>query len=91
MTTESLRAAALAALLLAGSAAPGFAQTATTPPAGPADTAAMDDAGQDDGFDWGWIGLLGLLGLAGPSRRRDTAHRTTTSGTTTGTAGSTRL
>ncbi|MGG6238866.1 WGxxGxxG family protein [Nodosilinea sp. AN01ver1] len=31
---------------------------------------------EDDGFDWGWLGLLGLLGLAGlAGRNRD---RTTT-------------
>lgn len=23
---------------------------------------------EDDGFDWGWLGLLGLIGLAGLSR-----------------------
>lgn len=23
----------------------------------------------DDGFDWGWLGLLGLIGLAGLMRR----------------------
>lgn len=27
-------------------------------------------AADDDGFDWGWLGLLGLLGLAG-ARNRD--------------------
>ena len=29
---------------------------------------------EDDGFDWGWLGLLGLLGLAGlagKNSRRD--------------------
>jgi MYXO-CTERM domain-containing protein len=33
---------------------------------------------EDDGFDWGWLGLLGLLGLAGlagKSRREPTAYR----------------
>lgn len=30
-------------------------------------------AGDDDGFDWGWLGLLGLLGLAG-MRSRDREH-----------------
>lgn len=33
-------------------------------------------ANDDDGFDWGWLGLLGLLGLAGmrsKSRERDHA------------------
>lgn len=35
-------------------------------------TAATDD----DGFDWGWLGLLGLFGLAGArnrNRERDRA------------------
>lgn len=30
---------------------------------------------EDDGFDWGWLGLLGLLGLAGlagKNRREET-------------------
>lgn len=48
---------------------------------------------EDDGFDWGWLGLLGLLGLgglAGRNKRNDTvAYRdpnvagTSTTGTTT--------
>ena len=41
------------------------------------------------GFDWGWLGLLGLLGLI-PRKRRDTVveTRTTTgSGTGAGTGG----
>ncbi|MEV5024840.1 WGxxGxxG family protein [Paenibacillus sp. LPE1-1-1.1] len=36
-------------------------------------TAATDD----DGIDWGWLGLLGLLGLAGArnrGRERDRDH-----------------
>lgn len=33
---------------------------------------------EDDGFDWGWLGLIGLLGLAGlagKSRQQPTAYR----------------
>ncbi|MBD2460273.1 WGxxGxxG-CTERM domain-containing protein [Oscillatoria sp. FACHB-1407] len=26
---------------------------------------------EDDGFDWGWLGLLGLIGLAGLTRKND--------------------
>lgn len=28
-------------------------------------TGTTTDNYQDDGFDWGWLGLLGLIGLAG--------------------------
>ena len=35
---------------------------------------------EDDGFDWGWLGLLGLAGLAG-LRRRDDGRMHTTSTT----------
>lgn len=28
----------------------------------------------DDGFDWGWLGLLGLLGLAGLAGRKRDDH-----------------
>ncbi len=40
---------------------PASAQTATDPVV-PGDTVTTTD---DDGFDWGWLGLLGLVGLAG--------------------------
>ncbi|MBV6621990.1 MAG: hypothetical protein KI793_03385 [Rivularia sp. (in: Bacteria)] len=33
---------------------------------------------EDDGFDWGWLGLLGLLGLgglAGRNKNRETVYR----------------
>ncbi|PZO51643.1 MAG: hypothetical protein DCF15_14695 [Phormidesmis priestleyi] len=40
---------------------PASAQT-DTDPITPGDTATTTD---DDGFDWGWLGLLGLVGLAG--------------------------
>lgn len=36
-------------------------------------------AAENDGFDWGWLGLLGLLGLAGLAGRnkdRTTTYRT---------------
>jgi len=58
----SLIALSLSALPLT---LPVFAQT--TPGDGttttPGQTTVYDR--QDDGFDWGWLGLLGLLGLAG--------------------------
>jgi hypothetical protein len=36
------------------------------------------DENEDDGFDWGWLGLLGLIGLAGlagKNRKEPTAYR----------------
>ena len=49
---------------------------------------------EDDGFDWGWLGLLGLLGLAGlggRKKRNDTvAYRDPNDVTGTGTTGTTR-
>ncbi|HAA30178.1 MAG TPA: hypothetical protein DCE56_23960 [Cyanobacteria bacterium UBA8553] len=30
----------------------------------------VDSTQQDDGFDWGWLGLLGLAGLAGLAGRK---------------------
>lgn len=69
MTTQLLRITAVSLALLA--AAPALAQEATDP---------VVVAGEDDGFDWGWLGLLGLLGLAGLAgrRRNDTTYTTTT-------------
>ncbi|MGI8933896.1 MAG: WGxxGxxG family protein [Phormidesmis sp.] len=62
---------------------PASAQTATDPVV-PDNTVVTTD---DDGFDWGWLGLLGLVGLAGlKGRDRDDnratyADRTTTAST----------
>jgi len=36
---------------------------------------------EDEGFDWGWLGLLGLLGLAGLAGRSGRHHDTTTTTT----------
>ena len=35
---------------------------------------------RNDGFDWGWLGLLGLVGLAGSRRKNEVVdhNRTTT-------------
>lgn len=41
---------------------------------------------QDDGFDWGWLGLIGLAGLAGlagKKRQEPTAYREPDRATTT--------
>lgn len=67
------------------SALPASAQTNTqTDPVVPTTTNIEND---DDGFDWGWLGLLGLIGLAGlKGRDRDTSNsysdRTSTSPST---------
>lgn len=61
-------------LLVAGFAAPAFAQVTDDP----ATTVTTDD---DNDFDWGWLGLLGLIGLAGLAGRRD-RDRVTTRDTT---------
>jgi hypothetical protein len=62
---------AVAAAALAGAAAPVVAQTA---PGGgvPSETEERRAQGMDDrDFDWNWIGLIGLFGLAGLHRRPD--------------------
>ena len=48
-------------------------------------TAGVVHTDDNDGFDWGWLGLLGLLGLL-PRKRKDTVVETRTTGTT-GTTG----
>jgi len=65
-------------------ALPASAQT-TTDPVVPGDNVTTTDNYDDDGFDWGWLGLLGLIslaGLKGKDRDRDTRtsydDRTTT-------------
>jgi MYXO-CTERM domain-containing protein len=74
MIPQGLRISAIALALVAGT--PALAQEATTEPV-ITEPVAVE---QDDGFDWGWLGLLGLLGLAGLSgRKRDhDVHTTTT-------------
>lgn len=45
----------------------------------------------DDGFDWGWLGLLGLAGLAGlKGRERDDNHAAYADRTTTTSANNPR-
>ena len=54
--------------------------TVTSPNnAAPGDTAVYGDGEADRGqraFDWGWIGLLGLIGLAGRLANKRSEHRT---------------
>ena len=73
MIRRYLGISAPAMALAIGSAGIAVAQQQTAPPPGDATAAA------DDGFDWGWLGLLGLIGLA-DSRRRSEPVRTTTTG-----------
>lgn len=37
----------------------------------PTETQQRLSEGQDDSFDWNWIGLIGLFGFAGLHRRPD--------------------
>lgn len=76
----NVRSVLLASTLALVAAIPTAAQT----PSGstPGDTSGGYTAGRtdDDGTDWGWLGLLGLTGLLGliPKRRRvDTDYRAT--------------
>lgn len=55
-----------------GAVSPSYAQQDPTYPG----DAQMQTENQDDGTDWGWLGLLGLAGLLGLRRRdRDEVHR----------------
>ncbi|MBE9160287.1 WGxxGxxG-CTERM domain-containing protein [Nodosilinea sp. LEGE 06152] len=55
------------------------AQATANDPVAPTQNVATED----DGFDWGWLGLLGLLGLAGlKGRDRHTTTTTDRVGTT---------
>lgn len=82
MNTKILAAGAAALVLAAGAAS---AQTT----AAPTDTAttypdaAVAPVEDDDGMDFGWLGLLGLAGLLGLRKRRVEdvrTHSTTPSG-----------
>jgi hypothetical protein len=44
----------------------------------PPEAVVRDRVYEDDGFDWGWLGLIGLFGLAGlggKKRQEPTAYR----------------
>ena len=51
----------------------GFSATAQT---AADDAVGYERTNDDDGMDWGWLGLLGLAGLLGLKRREP--HRETT-------------
>ncbi|MBW4514317.1 MAG: WGxxGxxG-CTERM domain-containing protein [Timaviella obliquedivisa GSE-PSE-MK23-08B] len=48
-----------------GTTAPGSIPDATAPGTTTDPTIIDTTVDNDDGFDWGWLGLLGLIGLAG--------------------------
>ena len=75
--TRKLAALALITPLLLGSATATFAQTPGGGTTGTATTANRDD---DRDTDWSWLGLLGLIGLAGliPQKRAPDVRGTTT-------------
>jgi len=79
--TTTIRATAIALAIGFGIAASGpvSAQVSTPTQQGAVETPAPIEAvpveEEDDGFDWGWLGLLGLAGLAGLARRGGTETR----------------
>jgi hypothetical protein len=64
---------------------PALAQPTTTSPSttsstdGTTSSTTSVDARRDRGFDWGWLGLLGLAGLLG-RKRNDTRSMPMTTG-----------
>ena len=72
--TRNLVRATLVACVLA--AAPVVSSAQTTDSTRPANTYGTTD---HRGFDWGWLGLLGLLGLW-PKKRKEVVETRTTTG-----------
>jgi hypothetical protein len=68
-------AIALAAAVSMPTFAQGSSTGATATTTAPADTTVRRDS--DRGFDWGWLGLLGLAGLMGLRRQPDTTRADT--------------
>ena len=59
------------ALLTAVMAGPAVAQTATTTPPGTTAVRPVPVDDRRDNSNWGWLGLLGLVGLAPLFMRKD--------------------
>ena len=79
MTTKLQRTARIAAVGLAMT----FGSMAITPTIAAQDAPDAVVEEEDDGFDWGWLGLLGLAGLAGlKSKEPEVIHRDSTRNTT---------
>ncbi|HEY0312352.1 MAG TPA: WGxxGxxG family protein [Allosphingosinicella sp.] len=77
MLSSSRRAFAAAAWAVALTVAAGPAsaqQVGRRDPGVATETQERQSEGQDNSFDWNWIGLVGLLGLAGLRRRPDYHH-----------------
>jgi MYXO-CTERM domain-containing protein len=54
-----------------GTTAPGLVPDATAPNTTTDPTITDTTVDNNDGFDWGWLGLLGLIGLAGLRKQND--------------------
>jgi hypothetical protein len=67
MTRKAIRNALIAALAVA--AVPSATNAAVN---GAGTTYERED--DDDGFDWGWLGLLGLAGLLGLKKNEPDVH-----------------
>jgi hypothetical protein len=73
-TRRGLRAAACAAALAVSAGPAAAQQVGRRDPGVATETQERQSEGQDNSFDWNWIGLVGLLGLAGLRRRPDYHH-----------------
>lgn len=70
--------ASLSLLPLVPASAQQSGNTTDSTQASPGDTAVYDNGVTDQGertFDWGWVGLLGLIGLAGRLAKKRTEER----------------
>ena len=68
--------AATAAVLLSAGAAIAQAPPTSDDANYPGTVAAPAVVEEDDGMDWGWLGVIGLAGLLGLKKRKDEPVRT---------------
>lgn len=73
-TTALTKIIGAGVLAVSLTALPVSAQTTTTPDTGATTTqpGTTETQNNDDGIDWGWLGLLGLAGLFGLTGRKKT-------------------